>query len=62
MEKKTAAERRDNFSHFSVGGQSEREREREGGEEVECDRVMKRRTAGDKTECESKGGKGEGTL
>lgn len=25
MEKKTAAERQDNFSHFSVGGQTDRE-------------------------------------
>ena len=63
MEKKTAAERQDNFSHFSGGGQRRRQGERDGKkercEEVERDRVTerKRRTAGDKTECESEGGK-----
>lgn len=38
-------------------GKSERDRERERCEEVERDRVTerKRRTAGDKTECESEG-------
>lgn len=37
MEKKSAAERQDNFSHFSLGGQR-----REMCEEVEHDNVMSR--------------------
>lgn len=58
MEKKTAAERQDNFSHFSVGGQRRRQGQRERCEEVERDSdEKKRRTAGDKTDCESEGGK-----
>lgn len=41
MEKKTVAERQDNFSHFSVGGQGAGGWG--GGKEVECDRVTRRR-------------------
>ena len=56
MEKKTAGERQDNFSHFSVGGQRgrrgqrarerEKERERERYGEVERDRVTQRKKKG----------------
>lgn len=55
MEKKSAAERQDNFLIFqSVARQTEG-----GCREVERDRVTekKRRTAGDKKACRSEGGK-----
>ncbi len=50
MERKTAPERQDYFSHFSGGGQTRRGKQRERREEVECDRVTgRKRTAVDKT-------------
>ena len=65
---KTAPERQDNFSHFSVGGQrrtqgqrktdSDKEREEWGGGAWQSDE--KSRTAGDKRKCESEGGKRTG--